>query len=68
MSQASRIWLVKWLDGLLSEPLRQAPPADLARARVMAGTTCVLGLFSALYLLIVQLSPSLESTSAPRSG
>ncbi len=37
---------LKWLDGFLSEELRQAPPEELGRARVMAGAALCLILVS----------------------
>jgi PAS domain S-box-containing protein len=46
-----RSWLLERLDSLLSEPLREAPPADLVRHRVMAGATCFLLILNSLYML-----------------
>ncbi len=44
-----RLW--RGLDSFLSEPLRQAPPMELARCRLMTGAALFLIVSSLLYLL-----------------
>jgi PAS domain S-box-containing protein len=44
-------WLLKRIDGLLSERLRSASPSELTRARLVAGATLLLLLFDLLYLI-----------------
>jgi hypothetical protein len=43
--------ILKQIDALLSRPLRQAPLAELTRARVLAAVTCGLLLLNVLYTL-----------------
>ncbi|MBN1207576.1 MAG: PAS domain S-box protein [Myxococcaceae bacterium] len=50
-----RSWLLGRLDALLSEHLRNVPPSELSRARVLVGAACALFLFDVLYLLLLQL-------------
>ncbi len=45
--------VLKRIDALLSQPLRQAPLAELTRARVLAAATCGLLLFNVLYTLSI---------------
>ncbi|WP_224240902.1 ATP-binding protein [Hyalangium gracile] len=52
--ETSRAWLLRRLDGLLSESLRRAPLSALTRARVLAAATCVLLLLNVLYTLSLQ--------------
>ncbi|WP_257457992.1 ATP-binding protein [Archangium lipolyticum] len=49
--------LLRWLDFFLSEPLRNAPPSDLIRHRVLIGTTCFMLMLSTLYLVSTLFSP-----------
>ncbi|MBN1205340.1 MAG: PAS domain S-box protein [Myxococcaceae bacterium] len=44
-------WLLARLDAFLSEPLRRAPPSELARCRLMTGASLFLLFGSVLYLL-----------------
>lgn len=46
-------WLLTWIDRLLSERLRGAPPSELTRARLVAGATLFLLLFALLFLIRV---------------
>ncbi|WP_224249625.1 sensor histidine kinase [Hyalangium gracile] len=52
--------ILPWLDGFLSEALRRAPPAELGRARVVAGTTIALIVLAGL-ILITTLSGELPA-------
>jgi PAS domain S-box-containing protein len=61
----SRSWLLARLDSLISEPLRRAPPAELARARVLAGSLGVTIVFITLFLVSVQLSAQPWTWSIP---
>ncbi|WP_224367994.1 ATP-binding protein [Hyalangium versicolor] len=47
----SRSWWVERLDSLLSPSLRESPPAELVRHRIMVGATFVLFVFDLLYVL-----------------
>ncbi|WP_224367944.1 PAS domain-containing sensor histidine kinase [Hyalangium versicolor] len=44
---------LRWIDLLISEPLRRAPLAERTRARVLSGTTCGLLLFDLLYTVLL---------------
>jgi PAS domain S-box-containing protein len=44
-------WLLKRIDGLLSERLRRGSPSELTRARLVAGAALLLLLFDLLYLI-----------------
>ncbi|MBN1204547.1 MAG: nitrogen regulation protein NtrB, partial [Myxococcaceae bacterium] len=47
----SRSWLVERLDSLLSKPLREAPPAELVRHRILAGSAITMFVVDLLYVL-----------------
>ncbi len=49
--------LLGWLDVFLSEPLRNAPPADLVRHRVLVGSACFMLMLAMLYLVSTLFSP-----------
>jgi PAS domain S-box-containing protein len=49
-------WGLVRLDGLLSEHLRSAPPAELVRHRVLAGTLCLMLLVAVPYITHAVLS------------
>ncbi|HYO69946.1 MAG TPA: PAS domain S-box protein, partial [Archangium sp.] len=53
-------WILRWLDFFLSEPLRNAPPGELVRHRVLVGAACFMLMLATLYLvstLFVPYSP-----------
>jgi PAS domain S-box-containing protein len=49
--------LLGWLDFFLSEPLRNAPPVDLVRHRVLVGAACFMFMLAMLYVVIALFSP-----------
>ncbi|HZI08605.1 MAG TPA: PAS domain S-box protein, partial [Archangium sp.] len=49
--------LLGWLDLFLSDALRNAPPADLVRHRVLVASTCFMLLLASLYLVSTLFSP-----------
>ncbi|PTL82172.1 ATP-binding protein [Vitiosangium sp. GDMCC 1.1324] len=51
LSTGGRSRLLEGLDALLSEPLRNAPPKELIRHRILVGATCFLVLSNSIYLL-----------------
>ena len=54
--QRPHAWLLRRLDSLLSDSLRQASPAELTRARVLAGIISVMLPFLALFLISLRLA------------
>ncbi|QRO02560.1 PAS domain S-box protein [Archangium violaceum] len=49
--------LLRWLDLFLSEPLRNAPPADLVRHRVLVGTAFFMLALAMLYVVSTLFTP-----------
>ncbi|QRN92794.1 PAS domain S-box protein [Archangium violaceum] len=49
--------ILGWLDFFLSEPLRNAPPADLIRHRVLVGAAWFMFMLAMLYVVIALFSP-----------
>jgi PAS domain S-box-containing protein len=49
--------VLRWLDFFLSEPLRNAPPGDLVRHRVLVGAACFMLMLAMLYLVITLFTP-----------
>ncbi len=47
----ARSWILERLDSLLSRPLREAPPAELVRNRILVGAASLLLLLNSLYVL-----------------
>ncbi|HEX5751083.1 MAG TPA: ATP-binding protein [Archangium sp.] len=43
--------ILRWLDFFLSEPLRNAPPGELVRHRVLVGAACFMLMLAMLYLV-----------------
>ncbi|PTL81747.1 nitrogen regulation protein NR(II) [Vitiosangium sp. GDMCC 1.1324] len=56
--RGSHTWLTPLLDGFLSEHLRQAPPSELLRYRVLIGVTVFSLLFTSLYLVSEPFRPA----------
>ncbi|MDY7226788.1 two-component system sensor histidine kinase NtrB [Hyalangium rubrum] len=59
---AARAGFFARLDKLLSEPLRNAPPSELIRNRIMAGAALFLFLSTVLYILTHPFTPKLAPT------
>ncbi|QRN99807.1 PAS domain-containing protein [Archangium violaceum] len=49
--------LLRWLDFFLSESLRDVPPSDLVRHRVLVGSACFMLAFAVLYMAFSLFSP-----------
>ncbi|HEX8435526.1 PAS domain-containing protein, partial [Archangium sp.] len=49
--------LLGWLDFFLSEPLRNAPPEDLVRHRVLVGSACFMIMLAMLFVVSTFFSP-----------
>jgi two-component system, LuxR family, sensor kinase FixL len=49
--------VLRWLDFFLSEPLRNAPPAELVRHRVLVGAACFMLMLAMLYLVSTLFAP-----------
>jgi PAS domain S-box-containing protein len=49
--------ILGWLDRFLSEPLRNAPPGDLVRHRVLVAAACFMLMIAALYLASTLFAP-----------
>jgi PAS domain S-box-containing protein len=55
MRRTARGWLLHWLDRLLTEAQRRAPPEELRRYRLLAGAGAVCGALTLLGLVALEL-------------